>query len=167
MSFIRPEIVEGLQKWREVLAGVIVVAIALFMMQDGLGGRFWAGVLIGCLGLGLIVSGVPRARSRTKGGGAGVIEVDERRIIYFGPLSGGSMAVEDISRIAADPNRRWVLTSLSGDLMTIPMDAEGRDALFDAFAALPGLSASKLADTIQGDVTSRTVLWEKPRPRLG
>ncbi len=51
MSFIRPEIVEGVQKWREVLAGAIVVAIAFFMMQDGPGGRFWAGALIGGLGL--------------------------------------------------------------------------------------------------------------------
>ncbi len=167
MSFIRPEVADGFRKWREVVVGVCLLGLAAILMQDAYGGRFWIGVLVAILGLGLVMTGVPRARARTGGGGAGVIEVDERRITYFGPLSGGDMALGDISRIAADPGRRWVLTSLSGELMTVPMDAEGREALFDAFAALPGLSMSRLAEAIQQDVSQRTVIWERSRGRTG
>ena len=165
MSFIRPEVAESVRKWREVLIGIGLLGLAAILMQDAYGGRFWIGILVTALGLGLVFTGVPRARARTAGGAAGVIEVDERRITYFGPVSGGAMAQEDIRRIAADPGRRWVLSSVSGELMTIPMDAEGREALFDAFTALPGLSASRLAEAIQQDVSRRTVIWERSQSR--
>lgn len=167
MSFVRPEVAEALGRWREALIGVALILGALLLLQDSYGGRFWIGILVALLGAGLLISGVPRARARGLGGGAGVIEVDERRITYFGPLSGGAMALEDVVRIAADPGRRWVLTSSEHELMTIPMDAEGSEALFDAFAALPGLPASRIAQTMQKDVPSRRVIWEKQHPRLG
>ena len=167
MSFIRPEVARGLTRWREALVGAGFIVVALLLLQDSFGGRFWIGVLLALLGLGLIISGIPRARARLGGDGAGVIEVDERRITYFGPLSGGAMIVEDIARIAADPGRRWVLTSTDNERMTIPMDAAGSDALFDAFAALPGLSANRIAQAVQQDVPSRRVIWEKQQSGSG
>lgn len=167
MSFIRPEVSAALKRWREALSGGALVAFAFYLMQDSYGGRFWIGILVALLGLGLLVSGIPRGRARVAGQGAGLIEVDERQITYFGPISGGAMALEDIARIAADPGRRWVLTATNGELMTIPMDAEGRDALFDAFAALPGLTATRLAQVLQADVSSRTVVWEKGHASVG
>ena len=167
MSFIRPEVIAGMRRWRESLSGGGLVVASLWLMADGLGARFWIGALLAAFGLGLILTGIPRARSRSGGGGPGVVEVDERRLTYFGPLSGGAMALEDIVRIAADPDRRWVLTSTDGELMTIPMDAEGGDTLFDAFSALPGLPAHRLASVMQGSVPSRRVIWEKEHAGSG
>lgn len=167
MSFVRPEVARSLQRWRETLIGAALLIGALILLQDSFGGRFWIGVLVALFGAGLVITGIPRARARGLGGGAGVIEVDERRITYFGPLSGGAMALEDVVRLAADPGRRWVLTSSDGELMTIPMDAEGHEALFDVFAALPGLSAHRLSQTLRSDVPVRRVIWEKQHPRLG
>ncbi|MXQ09299.1 hypothetical protein GQ651_15750 [Alphaproteobacteria bacterium GH1-50] len=167
MSFIRPEVSAGLMKWREVLSGAAILIVAVLLMRNGLGARFWFGGLIGALGLGLVVSGIPRARARLGGGGAGVVDIDERRITYFGPVQGGAMALDDLSRIAAGPGRNWVLTSVEGDTLTIPMTAEGADQLFDAFAALPGISQSRLVQATGGAVDTRRVIWEKPHPRLG
>ncbi len=167
MSFIRPEVLTGIRRYREALSGAAMAAIGLWLMLDGIGARFWFGGLVAAFGLGLLVVGIPRARARLGGGGAGVVDIDERRITYFGPVSGGSMALGDIARIAADPGRRWVLTSTSGELMTIPMTAEGADQLFDAFTALPGMSQANLVRVIERDVPARTVVWQKPHARLG
>ena len=167
MSFIRPEVTAGIRRWREVIFGGVLAVVGLWLLADGIGARFWAGCLITALGVALMAAGIPRARTRVGGGGAGVVDIDEQRITYFGPVSGGAMAVDDIQRIAADPERRWVLTSVSGEFMTIPMDAEGADQLFDAFSALPGVSQTRLVHALTRDVERRRVVWERPQLRLG
>ena len=77
------------------------------------------------------------------------------------------MALDDLSRITAGPGRTWILTSTGGERLEIPMTAEGADHLFDAFAALPGISQTALVRATGGAVEARRVIWEKPHPRLG
>ncbi len=167
MSFVRPEVLATVRRYREALSGSLFAGLGLWLMLDGIGARFWFGSLVAMFGIGLVVAGIPRARARLGGGGAGVVDIDERRITYFGPVSGGAMALGDIERIAVDPGRRWVLTSDKGDQMTVPMTAEGADQLFDAFTALPGMSQATLVRVIEREVSARRVIWQKPQARLG
>ncbi len=93
----------------------------------------------------------------------GVVQLDEGRLTYFGPLSGGSVVVREIVSVGIDPRHRpahWVLDDAEGRLF-IPVDAEGVDALFDVFALLPGfdLGAVLAASERVGDIP--TTLWRR------
>ena len=43
----------------------------------------------------------------------------------------------------------------------IPVDAAGADALFDAFAALPGLRTERMLAELADDKTLSVVIWER------
>ncbi|MDJ1015741.1 MAG: hypothetical protein QNJ35_04440 [Paracoccaceae bacterium] len=167
MSFIRPEVQASIWRWREVIGGAALLAAGLWLATYGIGPRFWFGTIVAAFGVGLIFAGIPRGRFRGQGGGAGVVDVDERRITYFGPVEGGSMALADIQRLCAVPPRVWELTSVGSEALRIPMDAEGADQLFDTFTALPGMRASALVHAARGAVGEPEIVWEKPRVRLG
>lgn len=166
MSLIRPDIRDALIRWREVIAGAVFVAIGLRLILDTYGALFLIGCGLFLAGLGLVFAGVQRARFRTGGGGAGVVDVDERRITYFGPFGGGAVAVDDLVEVGADPSRSWLLRDAQGTHLMIPMNAEGADQLFDALTVLPGLSAARLIDARRAASQRYTTLWEKPQPRL-
>ena len=53
-----------------------------------------------------------------------------------------------------------------GTPLAVPIDAEGADALFDAFAALPGLSPARLIEAVERTAGGRETIWSRPR-RLG
>jgi phytoene dehydrogenase-like protein len=105
------------------------------------------------LGVALVWIGVQRARFRTGGHGPGLVQVDEGQITYLGPMGGGMIAVQDISRICLDrasPRPHWRLERAQGADVAVPVDAEGADALFDAFAQLPDLSLERLIAALHG-----------------
>ena len=164
MSFIRPEARAALRRWREVLIGLAVVLVGLSWVVGPRG-------LLGLLGWGLIalgvvlaVIGVQRARFRKEGGGPGMVQVDEGQITYFGPLTGGAVAARDLERLTLDPTARpahWVLTQPGQPPLHIPVNAEGSEALFDVFSALPGLRTEKMLAHLQGKPAHPVVIWER------
>lgn len=166
MSFIRPEARETLMRWREAIVGIAFDLVGLATVLGPTRAHLIFGVLMMSLGTILMYIGIQRARFRTHGGGAGVVEVDERQISYFGPLVGGAVALEDLVRIATVPPHSWELADAQGKTLLIPVDAEGTEALFDSFSALPGLSTSRLADAARVRPLTRTTVWEKPLTRL-
>lgn len=167
MSFIRPEAQMTLMRWREVLVGMTLDLGGLVLVLGPGRARLVIGVLMMLLGTALTFVGIQRARFRGKGGGAGLVELDERQITYFGPEMGGVLALEDLTRISVVPPHAWELTDINFQRLTIPVDAEGTEALFDAFTALPGLSVSKLADAAQTAPPARTIIWSKPHIEPG
>ena len=91
--FFRPEAKAALWRWREVLAAAALVLVGLWWIMGP--GRLlalpgWALVLAG---VALCVVGVQRARFRGPGDGPGAVQVDEGQIAYFGPLTGGVVAI--------------------------------------------------------------------------
>lgn len=166
MSFIRPEARAGLMRWRELLIGAALDIAGLVVVMGPTRANLIFGVLLMLLGTVLMVIGLQRGRFRTAGGGAGVVQVDERQITYLGPESGGIIALEDLRQLAIVPPHTWELVDLRGVPVRIPVDAEGTEALFDAFSALPGISTARLANVGRVRPTSRTIIWEKPRSRL-
>jgi hypothetical protein len=166
MSFVRPEVRDGLMRWREVLVGAVTLGLGLRLVATSFGAIFIIGCGLAIIGAALIVAGVQRARFRSGGGGAGVVDLDERRITYFGPYGGGAVSVEDLVEIGVDPSRSWLIRDVNGTHLMIPMNAEGADALFDAFAAVPGLTPARLVEAVRSTPRQYTTIWAKPQGRL-
>ena len=166
MSFLRPEARAALLRWREVLVGAASLAIGLRLAATSFGAVFIIGCAFALAGAALILAGIQRARFRSGGGGAGVVDLVERRITYFGPFGGGAVAVDDLVEIGVDPSRSWLIRDANGTHLMIPMNAEGADALFDAFAAVPGLTPARLVEAVRSTPRQYTTIWAKPQGRL-
>lgn len=109
------------------------------------------------------VAAFRRAQFRSPGGGVGVVLLDEGRLTYFGPLSGGSVAVREVVSIGIDPRHRpahWVVRDARTELL-IPVDAEGAGVLFDAFALLPGLDLGTVLAASEKAAAAPTTLWRR------
>jgi hypothetical protein len=168
-GFFRPEAVAALTRWREVGVALAIAALGLWIALRP-GGVIVTGfgyVLIG-LGAVALVPALRRARFVTNGQGPGVVQVDEGRITYMGPLTGGAMALDDLAVLSVRRDRQgrtdWVLADAT-QLLVIPVDAAGADALFDAFSALPGVHIDKLIAAVQSRTGGSQRVWARDRPR--
>jgi hypothetical protein len=164
MSFIRPEARAEIWRWREALAGLATAALGLWWIVGPGGLLGWLGLALCLAGAALCVVGYQRGRFRGGGGGPGMVQVDERQIIYFGPLNGGTIAVADLERLALDPTgspAHWVLDQPGHSPLFIPVNAEGADALFDVFATLPGMRTERMLAELQGRAVHPVVIWER------
>jgi hypothetical protein len=164
MSFIRPEAMAGLSRWREVLIGSSVLALGAWWVL-GVGGLLhWIGYAVAAGGLALIAAGIQRARFRGGRGGAGVVQVDEGQIAYFGPLTGGAVARSEMTALMLDRSGKpahWVLRQPGQPDLHIPLNAEGSEALFDAFGALPGLRTEHMLSQMSASGDQAVVIWQK------
>lgn len=170
-GFIRPEAQAALWRWREVLFGALAVVVGLnWALRTG-GLLTYVGAVLVVLGAILVYLGVQRARFRAIGqGGPGAVDVDEGQVVYFGPMTGGAMAMRDVDELALIRTRQtphWRLSS-GPETLFIPVDAEGADALFDAFTTLPGLNTERMLGALKDNFTHDTVIWERraERPTL-
>nr|WP_092810786.1 hypothetical protein [Roseivivax marinus] len=161
MDVIRPEVRALLGRWAEALVGAGVVALGV-LWASGSGG--WLGWAVVLAGLALTFAGVQRGRFRTGGGGPGIVDVTEGRIAYFGPLSGGVTDLDSIRALSLDATGRpahWHLDREGDAALFIPVTAQGADALFDAFAALPGLDTERMLRALRRPGTGVTVIWRR------
>lgn len=164
MSFIRPEAQAAIWRLREVLIGAAIVCLGLFWILGPGGLLGLVGWALTLAGLALVVVGFQRARFRAGGGGPGVVQIDEGRIAYFGPLTGGTIAVSDLERLTLDPTAKpaqWLLLQPGEPLLAIPINAEGAEALFDVFSALPGLRTERMLNELNNGSGHPVVIWER------
>ncbi|MGI3209518.1 hypothetical protein ACROSR_00215 [Roseovarius tibetensis] len=167
MSFVRPQARAALWRWREVVVGTGLAGLGLWWTfgLDGL--LHWLGYAVLILAGAVLVVGVQRGRFRHGGGGPGVVRVDEGQVAYFGPLTGGVVAIRDLDSLTLDPSghpAHWVLSQRGAPDLHIPVNAEGAEALFDAFAALPGLRTEHMLAQMQRLPNFPTVIWQKAPP---
>jgi hypothetical protein len=168
-GFIRPEARAALWRWREVLAALLLAVVGLWWGLTSFGLLMWLGWAMCGGGAVLAFIGVQRVRF-ARSGGIGVVTVDERRVAYFGPLTGGVVDLDDLARLEIEPEAypapHWILTGQDGTRVEIPVDATGSDVLFDAFAALPGLRTGVIVDVLSRTPAARTVLWAREMRQL-
>lgn len=170
MSFVRPEARAAMMRWRETLAGVAASAVGLYLVLTAYGAGFLIGAGLLAGGVALTAAGVQRARFRQGGGGAGIVQVVEGQIAYFGPFGGGTVAQDALEWIDLEPgvggHPVWVLIETTGNRIEVPSNAEGADDLFDVFAALPGLDTRAAVKRLTHPVRERTPVWRRDAPRL-
>ena len=169
MTFFRPEATAALWRWREVLIGVALAVLALWWLAGpgGLLGFVAPAVLVAAGAL--IMIGLQRGRFRGAGGGLGTVQVDEGQVTYFGPLTGGTVALREMSRLILDGAQRpahWRLEQLDHAPVMIPVNADGADFLFDAFASLPGLKTENMLVQLRDAPTKPVLIWEREAPTL-
>ena len=165
MRVLRPEVALLLRHGREALAGVALTLLALWLGLTSFGITRWVAVMLGLGGLALIWTGVQRLRFGQGGGGPGIVQVDERRLVYWGPLTGGVMDMDSLARLDLDPGAtpaHWILTSLRGERLEVPVNAQGAEALFDLFAVLPGFPTETMLQVLSRTEGPPVTLWRTP-----
>ncbi|NIZ08286.1 hypothetical protein [Pseudooceanicola sp. HF7] len=170
---IRPELRQQITRWREALVGLAVLCLGLFWLISSFGLLRWIGVVVALGGGALVFAGIQRGRFRGKSDGPGVVEIREGQIGYFGPFTGGAVALTEMNRLALDAGATppsWRLSQYGQPDLLIPLNAEGADALFDIFAALPDIRTGRLVTEVQrastGQSDANVVIWDRARLRL-
>jgi hypothetical protein len=155
MSFIRPELAEALSRNREVIAAAAVVALGLWLLAFGSGYLVpVVGLALMAIGLGWEIQALRRLKFRQDGEAPGIVRVTEAQIAYYGPRIGGFVGLPDLAEIrllTLRGRRIWKLKQGDGQLLHIPVEADGAEALFDAFAALPGMDTAALVAALGSD----------------
>lgn len=164
MSFLRPEVRLALWRWREVLTGGALALLGLWLTLR-------AGFLLDFFGLPMVIGGAAlvwigsqRARFRSSRGGPGAVEVDEGEVTYFGPLNGGTVALRELETLIIDGNMfpaHWRLEQRGQPPLLIPVNAAGAEALFDAFASLPGLRTERMLASLKANRHQAIVIWQR------
>ena len=170
LDFLRPEARAAIWRLRDVIGAGAVILIGIWWIATFFSPVQWVGYAILALGAFLALAGIQRLRFRQNGEGPGVVKIVERRLAYFGPLTGGVIDMDDALKLelepAAHPAPHWVLTSQTGDIVEIPVNAEGADDLFDLFASLPNIETGKMLELLENSPEQRVVIWSKSRPLL-
>lgn len=164
MPLIRPEITAWARRWREALVAGALFLVGLWLIWLG-------GWLLTALGLILltvaavwVLVAIRRVRFSRGVAAPGVVEISEGQVGYFGPDFGGFVSLRELAEIqliARGGSSDWRLKQADGQVLMIPTQAEGADALYDAFVSLPGIDMAALTaalDTRDG----AQVLWTRP-----
>ena len=167
MSFVRPEVIRLLRRLRGVMTGAAVALLGLWWITTSTGLLGWIGWPLLGLGAALAFTGLQRLRFASGRGGPGVVSITEGQVAYFGPLTGGVVALSELDRLEIDHSGKpthWVLHQPGQPALTIPLTAENADALFDIFAALPGLSMERLLARMRAGGAHVDVIWHRSPP---
>ncbi|WP_338050497.1 hypothetical protein [Roseovarius dicentrarchi] len=162
---MRPEAAATLKRWQGALISLGVLAIGVLIAWRSFGITFWLGGFIALAGVISLVAALQRMRFAAGAGGPGVVDIDEGAIGYFGPLGGGVVARSEMTALALDRTGKpahWAISQPGQDDVMIPLTASGADALFDVFAALPGIRTERMLAEMHRTAPGRIVLWQKP-----
>ena len=171
MSFIRPEARAAIWRWRDVIAGALVLALGAYWGL-GTGGLLrWVGFALMALGTVFVVTGLQRGRFLRFGQAqsTGMIELDERQLTYFGVGAGVVVPLGTVTRIEIETNDRgpleddvfWRFTMGEGGIARIPATALGHEKLFDALSAFPGADYEKVIVASASVDNARFLIWQK------
>ncbi|MDD9720192.1 hypothetical protein PVW51_05780 [Sulfitobacter sp. PR48] len=164
MTFLRPEAAESLWRWREVIAGAVLGLTGLWLVAV-------PGFLLAVVGYPLIAAGaglawigLQRLRFRAGRDGPGAVQVDEGEVTYFGPLTGGTVALREMQSLTLERNMypaHWRLEQPGQSALLIPVNAAGSEALFDAFATLPGIRTERMLGELRAGGVQSVVIWQR------
>lgn len=171
---IRPEARKLLWDWREVILGTGLLGLGLIWALDGHGYQPMIGtiaIVIGCASLAL---GWRKVRFPDGGGGPGMVEVTERQIAYLTGAGGAAVAIESLTRIEVLTGASgfvWVFTTATGDVLHIPGDARGAEAIFDALVSLDGINYDQAQQAARApgslaQTPDTFLIWQRNRRAL-
>jgi hypothetical protein len=161
---IRPEAKSWLLRHREALVGAGLALLGLWWLFGPGGLLTLPAVALVVAGAALVWLGLQRSRFRGSGEGPGAVDVTEGQIAYFGPETGGVVFLRELSRISLDKRVApavWQLEQSGQAPLAIPADAAGADALFDAFASLPGFQTARMLAALKDGRPCRATIWQR------
>ena len=165
MSFLRPEAMHALSRWSEILAALAAGLVGVWLATLGGPVMLALGGLMVAVALLLAVFAWRRMRFRMDVGAPGVVAVDEGRISYMGPVTGGAVDLAELVEIevidVAGGRRCWRIRQADGQMLLVPMAAAGAAALYDHFAALPGMETKVLMSALGGDALNGRRIWAR------
>lgn len=132
----------ALWRGREMIAAAAVAVFGLWVAAQGGWLLLPLGGLVAAFGAGLGVQAWRRLRFAQAAEAPGLVTVDEGQISYMGPQLGGFVSVPELVElrlITLRGRRLWRLRQADGQVLLVPVDAAGAEALFDVYAALPGM----------------------------
>ena len=165
MSFIRPEVQDRLWQWREAVAGTGTAIVGVWFAVQGRGILAVLGILMVVVGVALIFAGRQRARFRRGREGAGVVYVTEGQITYYGPVTGGAVAIASIYELILNPlpaeGPVWEVRAPNRPPIRIPVNAGGAEALFDVYSGLEGLNTEEMMAKLDAPGHAPNVIWTR------
>lgn len=169
---IRPELRDSLRRHSEAIVSAAVAVLGIWIATRG--GWFWGVLGAGLAGVGAVLAlgAVRRSFFHRDVASPGLVEVVEGAVRYWGTDSmGGEMALSDLSEIRLIDLRghaHWRLRGAGPEALLVPVDAQGAEALADAFARLPGIDMGVLAQAMRvSDAPRLAVLWRRPHHGAG
>ncbi|WP_246026732.1 hypothetical protein [Paracoccus luteus] len=163
MDLIRPELVERVRPWREVIAAGLTAAAGAWLFS--LGGLVFQPMGLAVIGVAAVwgLGALRRRRFQMGIAAPGLVEVEEGAVRYFSARAlGGEIALRDLTEIRLlrlDGHAHWRLKA-GGQALLIPVEAAGAATLADAFAALPGFDLGRAASALSGNAAVATV-WRR------
>ncbi|MBZ8117565.1 hypothetical protein KUD11_02780 [Roseovarius sp. LXJ103] len=164
MSFVRPEVAAALTRYQGVLIAGGVLALGAWWVLLGNGVMGLVGGLTLLAGACLMIAAVQRLRFDAGRGGPGIVQIDEAAIGYFGPLTGGVVAMSELSALRLDRTGspvHWVLSQPGQDDVMIPVTAAGAEGLLGPFASLPGMRTEHLLSELRKTGGGDVLIWER------
>ncbi len=169
MSFLRKEARARIARWRETALGASIVALGAYWFFTIPGLLRWAALALAAFGVVFTWSALQRARFYRGHGGLGVVQVNERQITYLAPVGGGFASLEALTRVEIAPDRAgfavWRFIS-PGEMLVIPVNAEGSEALFEALTALPGVNLEAAIRAARSRPSAPVLIWSRGNIRL-
>lgn len=169
MSFIRPEVWNGIWRWREALFGVFLACCGMFWAVGQQGTLAAIGTSIAIVGALIIFAGIQRTRFRVGTGGPGIVQVHERLVTYYGPFDGGSVSIDALESVQLDPTVKpaeWILHEVGGQPLSIPTSAENAEILFDVFSTLDGIKTENMLAKLRSQPGEPVLIWHQTQRRL-
>lgn len=174
MSFLRPQALATLLRWREALIGAAIMTLSLWGNITAFGPLRWLSWFGLLAGAAIIWEGWRRARFPAGADGPGVVELDEGRLTYFGPQGGGAVDLADLVRIDILTTKEgpgaqdlfWIFHQHNGAPLILPGDAEGVEIIFDALASLSGVDYAAVTRAAGSTDLAEFTIWRSPQPAL-
>ncbi|MEO0819186.1 MAG: hypothetical protein AAF074_02060 [Pseudomonadota bacterium] len=173
---LNPEATAFLRRWWETAAALAVLglgALRLFgWLTDGHAVEGVAGAVLVLGGALWLRTALTRALLAGSRRAPGIAAVREGEIAYFGPETGGVMAIDALLRVevVARPALHgpvWRLTGEDGTVLHIPAGAQGAGAVLDALLGLPGFRYAEALQTGRGRGSGTVLVWERAAgPRI-
>lgn len=163
---IRPDVIALLLRWREALIGGACTAVGAWVWFAARGLPALFGAVAVAVGAILMLSGVRRALFVSGADSPGLVEVDEGRITYLGPIMGGAVEIDDLTEIVfrrtATGDAFWRLSQTEGRPLLIPEGAAGAERLLDAVVSLPGLDTGAMVRAVRTRTATTVIVWRRP-----
>lgn len=170
MGFVRPEIIQGIRRYRDAMIGAVVSVLGVGWALSSVGFMSTLGMVVSVAGALLLFAGIQRARFALGRHGRGVVAIDEGKVTYYGPDGGGSVDIDDLLQVDLAPaahdddDAEWLLLADEAPApLRIPVEAVGADKLFDVFSRLDGIRIPRLLAQINQVDHHQVVIWRSRR----